>query len=695
LKRVARTRWLDQWETGIEGIIEDLQKSGTIGEAVGNKMLTQQELIFIERLKRQSTYHPKTQMTTMRLQKWAMYFHQNDMKTRVGQSFYEAYSKERKAKLEKDDPRVSLLHFHLAASLNEADVTEIFKKTGFSMDESSPAPISSPTKFNTILETNAWYFPRSSDDTAFAQFLLKHKKGNGFLLTRRSFEIAARRGCYSLLKLFEAHDTWTFGFESGVLYCLAKLGGHTKTAEWLYSHREKSLGFPPRCQFQDPLDGGIYFTSDWLYTAWERDLASFPPAFLGRVRLDDDESSDEVSSIEDRMSDFKSTDEYPDSDDAKATSVSISNRSTVTPWENRTASRTLVARPKVPQLQLVQSIVLNGGAPTLVDWTPSVHFQDYGYGLVEVHAAVTGGIFMSWDASSGNRLRKARVVVKPMERYALSPDGTHLAYQQAGAHISVISTSAGAEIRRFDSEVRYPVSAITFSSDGRRLAFGTHIPERNAMPSKNVVQILDINSGELVATLKVAHLVEDLEFSPDGRLFAIQSNGVKIYDLRTRKLVFGGEILGKDSVGARFSPSGNFLAVWRDPGVIEGWKIDKPLLWADPLVQFSIPGHTSTHFGQSLAFSPDGRLLASSSEDDNIIRIWNLETREVLHMLEGYVIRVRRLEFSPDGQMVVSASMDGDVRLWKLPAHSNPEGVGEMQELLERIQDIQYGSGSA
>jgi WD40 repeat protein len=77
----------------------------------------------------------------------------------------------------------------------------------------------------------------------------------------------------------------------------------------------------------------------------------------------------------------------------------------------------------------------------------------------------------------------------------------------------------------------------------------------------------------------------------------------------------------------------------------------------------SLTGHEG--FVNSVAFSPDGKTLASGSYDKTI-KLWNITTGKEITSLNRHQDGVRSIAFSPDGKTFVSASGDKAIKLWSL-----------------------------
>jgi WD40 repeat protein len=108
-----------------------------------------------------------------------------------------------------------------------------------------------------------------------------------------------------------------------------------------------------------------------------------------------------------------------------------------------------------------------------------------------------------------------------------------------------------------------------------------------------------------------------------------------------------------------FSPDGKFLASGSNDKSIILWDVAE----RQPTGQ-SLIGHKAPVLG--LAFSPDGQRLASASADNTIL-LWDLTTHQPHGLpLTGHTDPVLSLAFSENGQFLVSGSADGTVILWNL-----------------------------
>jgi WD40 repeat protein len=102
-----------------------------------------------------------------------------------------------------------------------------------------------------------------------------------------------------------------------------------------------------------------------------------------------------------------------------------------------------------------------------------------------------------------------------------------------------------------------------------------------------------------------------------------------------------------------FSPDGKMLASGSD---------DLTVILSDVATGQMLHSINSEDHVTSVAFSPDGKILAFG--DVLKIKLWDVARNEILQVLEGHTQAVTALAFLSDGKTLVSGSIDTTVKLW-------------------------------
>jgi len=252
------------------------------------------------------------------------------------------------------------------------------------------------------------------------------------------------------------------------------------------------------------------------------------------------------------------------------------------------------------------------------------------------------------------------------------PDGMHLASVGSG-HLRLWDTANWREVKVFQDNS----GPLAISKDGKRLA----------TVSVRGVRVWDTSTWKDPRFLEGAFGAVAL--SPDGQFVAaetraglavlpVDQNGAPVVLQDSTNITprsFGPRFRQSDRVLA-FSPDGRSVVAARNMlsergvFVLSVWDAQSG---REVATMPDDPAHVE-HRGtiSSLAFSPDGRTLATTSMDHST-RLWDFEKRVPLATIQGHLSEVFALAFAPDGQTIVSGAKDGDVKLWPLPPRRKGE----------------------
>ena len=256
-----------------------------------------------------------------------------------------------------------------------------------------------------------------------------------------------------------------------------------------------------------------------------------------------------------------------------------------------------------------------------------------------------------WDLQTGSR------------RTLLSPGLGQVVSVSFGADGRYIACTCDAGVQVFDTG-RFE-SVATFHG-----YFGTtHPADRGAslgggggilalpFQQEGRIRIIKVASGAELACLSTGNSY-DARFSMDGStLVALGGAAPRLLRITSgpEKLSLGGHIGGVACV--EFSPDGSL--------VVSTGKDRKNKYWDAHTGKLLATSADLPDAGQTLGFSPDGKLLASGDYGTNQIQIWSTESHQLLHTLgESNPGRIWSCVFSPDGRLLVAAG--SGLRAWEL-----------------------------
>jgi WD40 repeat protein len=220
------------------------------------------------------------------------------------------------------------------------------------------------------------------------------------------------------------------------------------------------------------------------------------------------------------------------------------------------------------------------------------------------------------------------------------------------------------ELKDGDTDLDNQTYDLTFSPDGSYLA---------AVRNYNDLTLWKMPEGKLLYTLSGAETFPfvGVAISPDGQYLATGNDYHKVLIWRAADGMLlqtlpmePTEVMGESGQvsSLAFSPDGKLLAATDEGGFYQLWQVDG---WTS--LQ-----HNSDFTNQmyrpsvAMAFAPDGSILAIGGTG-NVISLWRMSDGVLMTTLVGHTDGIVRLGFSPEGNWLWSASLDGTLRFWGIP----------------------------
>lgn len=250
-----------------------------------------------------------------------------------------------------------------------------------------------------------------------------------------------------------------------------------------------------------------------------------------------------------------------------------------------------------------------------------------------------------WDVAGARSLHEWTMKDAGVLNAVFSPDCRRLA-ACSGGNIQVWEIESGKLTATLAHGTR--VSALGWSSDGRSLISSDLYSQ--------TTHVWDPNSGKILRSLPVA-AAGNCIYSPDGKTLATTDGpgNLAFRELETGKTV--GHVPCTDTChSVAWSPTGAQLAL---AGLVAG-----TTLWQTDGWRFLRRLDNRGTLNQVVAWSPDGKTLATGYDELPQVELWNTETGAKIGTLLGHAAGIKAAAWSRDGKRLATAGIDKTVRVW-------------------------------
>jgi WD40 repeat protein len=294
------------------------------------------------------------------------------------------------------------------------------------------------------------------------------------------------------------------------------------------------------------------------------------------------------------------------------------------------------------------------------------------------HMTCGQGEILLWDFHSGELIDQIPTEHTTfMSDITFSADGTVMASSAWDGSIILWDVVSWEPLFETISAGTGRVLDLDFSPDGNLLisSHETMIELAPGQPNQSgqlsaEIRFWDVNSGEMIEQQQFVGQVSyrNVAFDPDGETYVTAMGAatvIQLWDVETRQQITGTfETYDEVAYSLAYSPDGEILALGNYDGSVILWDLESDQPIGEPII-----GHTDNV--NSLAFSPDGNILASSGSDKTIM-LWDVESGQPIgDPLLAHTENVASVSFHPDGNYLASGSEDETVILWSLQEQSH------------------------